>query len=58
MPIENITFSQKQERLFEDKLSTKFNPETHSRHAELDAVSTTYLWIPNQVWDDFVGCLG
>jgi IS5 family transposase len=27
MPIENITFSQKQERLFEDKLSTKLNPK-------------------------------
>ena len=27
MPIENITFSQKQERLFEDRLSTKLNPK-------------------------------
>ena len=26
-PIENITFSQKQERLFEEKLSTKLNPK-------------------------------
>ena len=27
MPIDNITFSQKQERLFEEKLSTKLNPK-------------------------------
>ena len=27
MPIENITFLQKQERLFEEKLSTKLNPK-------------------------------
>ena len=27
MPIDNITFSQKQARLFEDKLSTKLNPK-------------------------------
>ena len=27
MPIENITFSQKQARLFEDRLSTKLNPK-------------------------------
>ena len=27
MPIENITFSQKQERLFEERLSTKLNPK-------------------------------
>ena len=27
MPIENITFLQKQERLFEKKLSTKLNPK-------------------------------
>jgi len=26
-PIDNITFSQKQERLFEEKLSTKLNPK-------------------------------
>ena len=27
MPIENITFSQKQGRLLEDRLSTKLNPK-------------------------------
>ena len=27
MPIENITFSQKQERLFDEKLSIKLNPK-------------------------------
>ena len=27
MPIENITFAQKQTRLFEEKLSTKLNPK-------------------------------
>ena len=27
MPIENITFSQKQERLFDERLSIKLNPK-------------------------------
>ena len=27
MPIENISFSQKQERLFDEKLSIKLNPK-------------------------------
>jgi uncharacterized protein YqkB len=41
MPIENITFSQKQERLFDERLSIKLNPK--NKLYKLRACLESYL---------------